>query len=51
MYGDEDALLDSIDQFIDDIRERRAENDAIIAEFDRQDALEDSCDGGGGEEA
>jgi hypothetical protein len=29
---DEQALLDSIDQFIDDMRERRAANDAILAE-------------------
>lgn len=29
---DEQALLDSIDQFIDDMRERRAANEAILAE-------------------
>jgi len=34
-YGDEDALLDSIDEFIDNMRENRAANTVLLAELDR----------------
>lgn len=42
---DEDALLDSIDQFIDDMRERRAANTAILAELEHGEADEERAGG------
>jgi len=39
-YGNDEELFDSIDRFIDDMRDRRAENEAIIAEFNRAEEQE-----------
>ena len=44
---DDEALLESIDRFIDDMRERRLENTAILAEFERaeDEGGEGECEG------
>lgn len=40
-YGDEAEVFDSIDRFIDDMRERRAANTALLEELDAEDAAKE----------
>jgi hypothetical protein len=40
-YEDEQEVLDSIDKFLDDMRERRLANEAVLAEFEEAEGKEE----------